>query len=148
MLYGGAIDWKASKQTTVTISSTEAELLATSRTARELIAWQRFFNEVSFTIDGGIKLMLSDNRQTIRLLKRQEPLLTTKLRHVDIHQHWLRQEVQAGNIDVEWTSTTTMKADGLTKPLPRQPFERFIRQLNLVDVQIEVERRQQSGRVC
>ena len=148
LLYGGAIDWKASKQSTVTTSSTEAELLALSRTAKELIAWRRFFNEISFSIDGGIKLIQSDNTQTIRLLTREEPLLTTKLRHVDIHQHWLRQEVQEGNIDVDWTSTTTMKADGLTKPLPRQPFERFIRQLHLVDIQTEIEQQQQSGRVC
>jgi hypothetical protein len=148
LLYGGAIDWKASKQSTVTTSSTEAELLALSRTAKELMAWRRFFNEISFTLDGGVKLIHVDNSQTIRLLTKQEPLLTTKLRHVDIHQHWLRQEVQSGNIDVDWVSTTNMKADGLTKPLPRQSFERFIRQLHLVDIQTEIEQRSQSGRVC
>jgi hypothetical protein len=36
-LYGGAIDWRAAKQNTVTTSSTEAELLALSRTAKEAI---------------------------------------------------------------------------------------------------------------
>jgi len=147
-LYGGAIDWKASKQATVTTSTTEAELLALSRTAGALMAWRRIFDEIQFRLDDGIKLIQSDNRQTIRLLNATEPQLTTKLRHVDIHHHWLRQEVQNGNIDVEWIPTATMKADGFTKLLSRQPFEHFIRQLNLVDIQTVVKQRQRSGRVC
>jgi hypothetical protein len=146
-LYNGPIDWKASKQATVTTSTTEAELLALSRSAKELLCWQRFFDHIDFSFDGGLVIQ-SDNRQTIRLLKAEEPLLTTRLRHVDIHQHWLRQEVQEGTIDVEWVSTSAMKADGLTKPLPRQAFERFTRQLNLVNIQAEIEQQSRPGRVC
>ena len=111
------------------------------------MAWRRFFDDISYVLNDPMVLHC-DNLQTIRLLKSEDPLLTTKLRHVDIHQHWLRQEVQAGTVNIEWTSTTTMKADGLTKSLPRQPFERFIRQLNLVDVQGVLAQRQRSGRVC
>ena len=59
-----------------------------------------------------------DNRQTIRLLKQETLKLKTALRHVDIHQSWLRQEVQAGRIDVEWVPTAEMVADGFTKMLP------------------------------
>jgi hypothetical protein len=29
------------------------------------------------------------------------PLLTTKLRHIDIHQNWLRERVQAGDLRIE-----------------------------------------------
>jgi hypothetical protein len=53
---------------------------------------------------------------------------------VDIHQHWLRQEVQAGRIDIEWMPTAEMPADGFTKQLLRQKHEEFVRQLNLVDI--------------
>jgi reverse transcriptase-like protein len=83
-LYGGPVDWKASKQETVTTSSTEAELLALSRTAKELMAWKRLFDRLSYCMDGGMKIY-ADNQQTIRLLKAQEPLLTTRLKHVDVH---------------------------------------------------------------
>ena len=37
LLFGGAIAWKANKQNIVTTSSTEAELLALSQTAKEAI---------------------------------------------------------------------------------------------------------------
>jgi len=64
----------------------------------------------------------------------QTPKLVTKLRHVDIHQHWLREQVQDGQIKVEWVKTTDMPADGLTKALPRQSHENFVRQLHMSDV--------------
>ena len=62
------------------------------------------------------------------------PQFSTKLRHVDISKNWLRQEVQAGCLSIEWIPTATMPADGLTKALSRQKQERFIQQLGLVDI--------------
>jgi Reverse transcriptase (RNA-dependent DNA polymerase) len=138
-LYGGAIDWRAAKQNTVTTSSTEAELLALSRAAKEAIWWRRFFESVQFDTTEKLKIRC-DNRQTIRILTKDLPKLDTKLRHVDIHQHWLRQEVQAGRIEIEWMPTAEMPADGLTKQLPRQKHEEFVRQLNLVDISDQLSR--------
>lgn len=132
-LYGGPIDWRAAKQSTVTTSSTEAELLALSRTAKEAIWWRRFFEAIQF--DPMEKLRIKcDNGQTIRLLDKEMLKLDTKLRHVDIHRHWLRQEVQAGRIEVNWIPTSDMPADGFTKVLPRQKHEEFVRQLHLTDI--------------
>jgi hypothetical protein len=132
-LYGGPIAWKATKQQTVTTSSTEAELLALSTTTKEAIWWQRFFKSLDFDTKESLQIDC-DNLQTIRLLVENSLLLPTKLRHVDIHQHWLRQEVQAKRIAIQWISTNEMPADGLTKPLTRQKHERFVRLLGLVDI--------------
>ena len=41
-----------------------------------------------------------DNAQTIRLLVDESMELQTKLTHVDIHSHWLRQEVQRQTIHI------------------------------------------------
>ena len=70
----------------------------------------------------------------MRLLDESSPKLTTKLRHVDIHQHWLRQEIQNKRIRLQWTPSAEMVADGLTKPLPPQRFKQFVKQLNLTDI--------------
>jgi hypothetical protein len=45
-LYEGPIDWRAAKQHTITTSSTEAELLSLSSTAKEFIWWTRFFSNI------------------------------------------------------------------------------------------------------
>jgi hypothetical protein len=117
----------------VTTSSTEAELLALSRTAKEAIWWRRFFESIQY--DPMKKLHIRcDNRQTLRVLKKEMLKLDTKLKHVDIHRHWLRQEIQTGRISVSWCPTAEMPADGFTKMLPRQKHEEFLRQLHLTDI--------------
>jgi len=60
--------------------------------------------------------------------------LTTRLKHVDVRQHWLRQEVQAKRLLIEYLPTANMPADGLTKALPKQKFKAFVKQLGLVDI--------------
>ena len=132
-LYGGPIDWASRKQATVTTSTTEAELLAMLHAGKQAIWWENLFRKLHFNT--GHKLYIkNDNRQTIRLLTAQTPVLTTKLRHVDISQHWLRERVQNGDIHVKWVATNDMSADGFTKALPRQKQEGFVKQLGLVDI--------------
>jgi Reverse transcriptase (RNA-dependent DNA polymerase) len=132
-LYGGAIDWRAGKQRTVTTSSTEAELLSLSTAAREVIWWRRFFINIKFDTQQTTQIHC-DNLQTIGITTKETVKLETRLRHVDIHQHWLRQEVQHGTISIKWLPTAQMPADGLTKALPAQKHATFVRQLNLVDI--------------
>jgi hypothetical protein len=132
-LYGGVIQYKAVRGRTVTTSSTEAELLAISFTAREYVAWIRFFQHIQFDLEQETTIYC-DNQQTIRLLTKETPRLQTALKHVDIHQCWLRQEVQSKKIKVEWIATADMVADGLTKMLSPQKHAEFVRQLNLVDI--------------
>ncbi len=129
-LYGGPIDWRASKQTTVTTSSTEAELLTLSRTGKDTLWWRHFFRNINFSVDEAFAIQC-DNTATIRLICATRPQLSTKLRHVEIHHFWLRQFVQRGDIVVEWVPSQENKADGFTKALSRQNFEKFISQLNL-----------------
>jgi hypothetical protein len=130
LLFGGPVDWKSTKQRTVTTSSTEAELLALSDAAKEMYSWRRFFASIFLSLDDDSTIWC-DNAQTIRLLAKETPKLVTRLRHVDIHQHWLRQEVQEGRLRVDWVSTADMPADGLTKALPRQKHDDFVRLLGL-----------------
>jgi hypothetical protein len=136
-LYGGIIDFKAIKGRTVTTSSTEAELLAICYVVKVFLRWLRIFQNLGFYLDF-TPTIYCDNQQTIRLLTKEAPKLQTALRHVDIHQCWLRQEVQAGHIKVEWISTNQMVADGFTKLLPAQKHHEFVRMLNLVDLKAKL----------
>jgi len=100
--------------------------------------WKRFF--ASIQLDPGHEAVVDcDNQQTIGILTKDLLKLTTKLWHVDIHQHWLRQEVQEKRLRINWVPTARMPADGLTKTLPRQKHENFVRQLGLVDIRDRLE---------
>jgi len=138
MLYGGPIDWRATKQRVVTTSTTEAELVSASHAAKELIWWDRFFRQLGFN-PGHELTLYCDNAQTVDLLNKARPLLATKLRHVDIHQHWLRQGVQNKNLSVQWIPADLMPADGLTKPLPKGKHQEFVRLIGMKDKSKELK---------
>jgi hypothetical protein len=137
-LFGGTIAWKASKQATVTTSSTEAELLALSQAAKEAIFTARLLKALAVILEEPLQLEC-DNKQTIRLLEEESTKLTTQLRHVDIHQHWLRQEVQQGRIAAKWVKTSAMIADGMTKVLAAQKHKDFVVMLGMNDIRNKIE---------
>ena len=132
-LFNGLIAWRASKQDTVTTSTTEAELLALSQVAKEAIFTSRLIQELNIKLPNPTIEIQCDNQQTIRLVTQEISRLQTKLRHVDIHNHWLRQEVARGRIKVVYTKSSHMIADGLTKALPINQWQRFLTQLGLAE---------------
>jgi hypothetical protein len=140
-LYGMPIDWKATVQRSVTKSTTEAELMALSVAGAEMEWWQRAFKSVKFELEFTPQLWC-DNTATVGIVTKREDRLQTKLRHVDTHQMWLRQEVEQKRIQVSWVPTDQMPADGLTKILPRPKHEGFVKQLGLEDIQSRVTPRE------
>jgi hypothetical protein len=137
-LFGGPIDWKSGKQATVTTSTTEAERLALSRAAQETYWWKRMFGAVDFEPDHNIYIAC-DNKQTVDSMNKEDIELKTKMKHVDIYNHWLRQEAQKGQINIKWVPTNEMPADGLTKLLPRQKHQDFKAMLNLRDIEHQID---------
>nr|CEG03241.1 unnamed protein product [Fusarium acuminatum CS5907] len=129
-LFGGLILWKASRQATVTTSTTEAELLALEQIAKETMSLKRLFAGIRFDPNAPWEIYC-DNQQTIRLVVNQSTRITTRLRHVDIQSMWLKQEYEKGSFKVAYLATADMPADGLTKALPRQKFEHFRALLNM-----------------
>jgi hypothetical protein len=92
MLFGGLINYRANRQNTVTTSTIEVELLALSQIARKCIYIFRLFEALIFKLNELLEIRC-DNSQTIRLLTEEFAKLKTKLRHMDVHNHWLRQKI-------------------------------------------------------
>jgi len=141
-LFGGPIAWRANKQDTVTTSSTEAELLALSQTAKEAIFISRLFKAMTLRLNEPL-IINCDNTQTLRLITEDTAKLITKLRHVDIHRHWLRQEYAMRRVRFQWTATKEMIADGLTKALPKQRFQSFVNMIGMVDIKEQLNKEKQ-----
>ena len=67
---------------------------------KEAIWWNTIFTKLGFNIEYELALY-NNNKQTIQLLTAENSLLSTKLRHVDISQHWLWECVRDGDIKIE-----------------------------------------------
>jgi hypothetical protein len=57
------------------------------------------FEDIGFKLDHEL-IINYDNQQTIRLLTKDLPTLVTKLKHVDIRQHWLREQVADNHLGI------------------------------------------------
>jgi hypothetical protein len=142
-LFNDMIDWKTSKQRIVIISSTEIELLTIFAAKKEMIWWNRLFEAINFRSNQRILTIQCDNMQIIRILITNK--LITKLRHVDIHKHWLRQEMTSRKIFIQWVSITKILTDELTKALPPQRHQEFVRLLRLNEhVDVDREKNDQN----
>lgn len=116
---GGAISWNSHKQRTVAVSTTEAEYMALSQASREAIWIQRLANDLTVTMDSMI--IMCDNASAICLAR--NPVQHSRTKHIDVHYHFVRQQVQEEKLQVQHVPTDQQLADLLTKPLPKAQFE-------------------------
>ncbi|POS85144.1 hypothetical protein EPUL_003525 [Erysiphe pulchra] len=69
----------------------------------------------------------------------KDPIIKTKLKHVDINQHWVRERVQLKESNVKWISTSNMVADGMTKVLGKQKHKNFVNMLGLTEMNAHIQ---------
>jgi Reverse transcriptase (RNA-dependent DNA polymerase) len=139
-LYGAPVFWTSKRQDTVAHSTTEAELTALSTTVREVIALTRLLGQLGIKIDEDV-VVLCDNQTTVDVVNGKTNVVSTKLRHMDIRQHWLRELILSSppspllggvKMDIRWIPTAEMPADGLTKLLERQKHHQFVQHMRLI----------------
>jgi hypothetical protein len=125
---GGPVAWSSKRQATVALSTVEAEYVAMSRCAQQMIwmhSWLREV-EIKYSLPGVIK---GDNRGAIALSKNTKD--HGKVKHIDIRHHYLRELIQSGNISFEQVPSADNLADVFTKPLSRDLHHRILIALNL-----------------
>ncbi|GJZ21233.1 retrovirus-related pol polyprotein from transposon TNT 1-94 [Tanacetum coccineum] len=110
--------WFTKKQTTLAISTTEAEYVSNRKACQQAL-WMK-----QALIDYGICLddvpIMCDNKGAIDLSK--TPVQNSRTKHIEIRHHFLRDNVQKGNISIETVASKDNIADIFTKPLKREVF--------------------------
>lgn len=113
-LYSGApISWMSQRQSSVAISTTEAEIVAASEAAREIIWIKRLLAELGHL--KSIHILQVDNEAAIRLA--QNPEMHRRTKHIRIRHFFVRELVTAEEIAIAKVDTENQLADILTKPL-------------------------------
>ncbi|GJR30864.1 hypothetical protein Tco_1107096, partial [Tanacetum coccineum] len=109
---------KMKKQTALAISTTEAEYGSAGKACQQAL-WMK-----QALIDYGISLdnisIMCNNKGAIDLSK--NPVQHSRTKQIEIRHHFLRDNVQKGDISLEKVSSEDNIADILTKPLKRKPF--------------------------
>ena len=91
--------------------------------------------ELEIKLDQNNKMIIQcNNQQTLCLVRAEIDKLSTKLKHIDIQNHWLCQEYEWENITVCYIDLKSMIADELTKILSLNSHCCFLDQMNLIDI--------------
>jgi hypothetical protein len=120
-LGSGAISWTSKKQKTVAASSCEAEYIAAFETVKEA-TWLRALLDGINMPPNVATTVFCDNNAAIQLS--EDPLLHSRVKHIDIKYHFLREHVHAGNFTLKYIRTTDNIADIFTKALE---FSKFVK---------------------
>ena len=83
---GGEITWGSKKQTTIALSSMEAEYVALLEASHEAMWLHHLYGELGYIQKEPI-LLLGDDDRSIAMARNLEFHKHTK--HVDIHWHWV-----------------------------------------------------------
>jgi Reverse transcriptase (RNA-dependent DNA polymerase)/GAG-pre-integrase domain/Integrase core domain len=128
---GGAITWRSKKQTTIALSSTEAEYIALSEAGREACWLRSLYEELGYTQESP-NLIKGDNDGSIAMAR--NPQFHKRSKHIATRWHWVRDLVQDKIITIESCRDPEQTADVLTKPLARQKHQKHLREMGLITI--------------
>ncbi|GJU29958.1 hypothetical protein Tco_1173547 [Tanacetum coccineum] len=110
--------WFAKKQMTLAISTTEAEYVSAGKACQQALWMKQTLIDYDIRLDD--VLIMCDNKGVIDLSKNLVQHSRTK--HTEICHHFLRDNVQKGNISIEKVASEDNIADIFTKHLKHEVF--------------------------
>jgi hypothetical protein len=116
MLGHSPVAWASRRQPILTKSATATEFVAASQATDELIHVTNLLDDLG--LSAVPVLLRQDNQATARSLV--NPIEDGNTKYLEIHFHYVRERIAAGDVKVEWVSTSQMLADMFTKALGPQ----------------------------
>ena len=106
-----------------TRSSTTAELVAADDVIG-LVLWTKLFLEAQgYEINRNI--LFQDNKSTILLEENGKKSSGKRTRHLNIRYFFLTDQVEKGNVSIQYCPTDEMIGDYMSKPLQGEKFRKF-----------------------
>ena len=105
------ISWYSRKQTSIALSTAEAEYMAANTVAREAVWLQKLLARLFGQIPGPT-VIHCDNQSCIQMSV--NPVFHDKTKHIEIQYHYIHDMVQKGVIELQYVSIDDQTADILT----------------------------------
>ena len=126
-VFGCTISWKATLQSTVALSTTEAEYMALTEAVKESI-WVHGLLD-SFGLNQQVPVVHCDSQSAIHLAR--NPVYHERTKHINIRLHFVRESVSNGTVAVQKIATAENPADMMTKALPIDKFKHCLDLINI-----------------
>ena len=119
--YVGAnlVAWMSKKQNFVSLSTAEAEYIATGSCCLQLLWMKKVL--IDYGISQDTKVVYCDNSSAIDISK--NPVQHSKTKYIKIRYHFIRDLVERKIVCLEYILTERQNADIFTKPFDRSKFE-------------------------
>jgi hypothetical protein len=116
--HGSPISWLAKKQTTVSLSTTEAEYTALASCIQECLYLKFLLMDLGISLERPI-VIHEDNQSTIKIAR--NPALHGRSKHIDVKYFFVQELTESQIFDVIHCPTKEQIADIFTKAL--QPYQ-------------------------
>jgi hypothetical protein len=128
MSYGnGAAMTMSRKQKLNTRSSTEAELVGVDDAVNMILWTKLFLGAQGYNVEKNT--IYQDNKSAILLERNGKKSSSKRTRAINIRYFFITDQVEKGNVSIEYCPTGEMLADFMTKPLQGRQFEKFKKSL-------------------
>ncbi|PLW15159.1 hypothetical protein PCASD_14593 [Puccinia coronata f. sp. avenae] len=120
------ISWKSCKQSTISLSSTEAEYKALSDAGKEAYWLINLCQEIFEDSPVKTAVIEVDNRGAIDLARSQVSQNGFRTKHMDLWLHHIRDLICAKTISLKYVSSASNSSYFLTKPVGRSKINRSL----------------------
>ncbi|KAG8482872.1 hypothetical protein CXB51_023953 [Gossypium anomalum] len=125
------VSWKSKKQSTVSLSSAEAEYRSIASTVAEIVWLNGLLKDICFD-QIGPTLLFSDCQAALQIAV--NPVFHKRTKHIEIDCHFVREKIREGLIRTQHVRTNEQLADVMTKALGVQQHEYLVTKLGVKDL--------------
>jgi hypothetical protein len=131
------VRWTSKKQKIAALLSTKSKHMALFQTSTKAIWIRRLLASLDKKKENPTIIHL-DNQSAIALIENLR--FHARNKHIDVQVHFVRGQVQAKDIKVEYQcNTQDMVANILTKALPREKHKYCMKLMGVIDLEFEME---------
>ena len=124
-----AVSWTSQLQKTAALSTNEAEIIAASEGAKELVWLKHFLSEMLSDFARKTLVLYTGNASAIKLTKNLE--YHRRLKHIEVRHCYVRERYLNDDIRIEHVDRRKQLADLLTKPIEHVQFEVLCREIGI-----------------
>ena len=114
------VSWVCKKQTSVALSTAEAEYMAISAAVQEVKWFTQLLSELDYAQVETPVIVFTDNQAALQI--GENDVNHSREKHIDIKHHHIRDAIKKDEIKLHWIPTGEQIADINTKGLSRNLF--------------------------